>query len=321
MKTRSVHNHGWLVGVGGLAAGASLMVLFPRLEAIGGVLILVALFHLLGIAIVLASITSFAPARFGRLAARLRRKAPLGEAYDFGWSWGAMNGHWLAAAAILSAALGLQIQWPALWPIWFAVALLGVSWFVGGILLRTSKRADFAALPLVDLLRSDDDLVLDAGCGGGRTTLALSKVLGNGRIVALDRFDAYYIDGGGRALLERNLRLAGLGERVGIERGDLTRLPFPDEHFDSAVSAHVIDHLKEHKRTGLAEIHRVLKPGGRFLMIVWVPGLATFSLANVFCHLLTTKAGWRRLAADVGFKIRDEGTFNGMWFAVLERAG
>jgi SAM-dependent methyltransferase len=94
-----------------------------------------------------------------------------------------------------------------------------------------------------------------------------------------------------------------------------------DGHFDAAVSAHVVDHLKEHKRRGLAEIRRVLKPGGRFLMVVWVPGWVTFALANVFCFALTTPAGWRKLAADVEFEIRDEGTFNGMWFAVLERAG
>jgi SAM-dependent methyltransferase len=250
---------------------------------------------------------------------RLRRRAPDEKGYDFGWSWGAMNGPWLAAAAFLTIAFGLQLEWPGLWPAWFAVALLGVNCFAGGLLLRTSKRTDFASLPLVDLLRSDQDLVLDAGCGGGRTTLALTKVHKNGRVVALDRFDAYYIDGGGRALLERNLRIAGLSERVQVEQGDLTALPFPDASFDAAVSAHVIDHLKQHKRTGLAEIRRVLKPGGRFLMVVWVPGWATFSLANVFCFLLTSKAGWRKLAGDGGFTIRDEGTFNGMWFAVLER--
>jgi len=251
--------------------------------------------------------------------ARMRGRVPDENGYDFGWSWGAMNGHRLTAIALLAAAFGLQLLWPALWPAWFAVALVGVNCFIGGLLLRTSKRPDFASLPLVDLLRSDEDLVLDAGCGGGRTAIALSKVLKGGHVVALDRFDAAYIDGGGRALLERNLLIAGLAERVRIERGDLTAIPFPDGRFDSAVSAHVIDHMKRHKRAGLAEIFRVLKPGGRFLMVVWTPGLATFALANVFCLLLTTEAGWRALAADVGFSLRDEGTFNGMWFAVLEK--
>jgi hypothetical protein len=50
-----------------------------------------------------------------------------------------------------------------------------------------------------------------------------------------------------------------------------------------------------------------------------VPGWATLALANVFCLLLTSKAGWRTLAREVGFTIHDEGTFNGMWIAVFER--
>ena len=320
MKVKTeARSHAWLVGMLGLAMGLTLLVALPRFKAVAGVALVVALVHLVGIALVLGSVYSFAPGHFGRIMERLRRRAPAENGYDFGWSWGAMNGPWLAAAAFLTVALGLQLELPRLWPAWFAVALLGVNHFVGGLILRTSERTDLATLPLVDLFRSDHDLVLDAGCGGGRTTLALSKVLGNGRVVALDRFDAYYIDGGGRAMLERNLRIAGLTERVQVERGDLTQLPFPDAHFDTAVSAHVMDHLKQHKKSGLAEIHRVLKPGGRFLMVVWVPGWTTFSLASVFCFFLTSKAGWRTLVRSVRFVIRDEGTFNGMWFAVLEK--
>jgi len=319
MKAARAHSHSWVVGILGLVAGVAMLFVFPKLKAVAGVVLLVALFHLVGFAAILGAVYSFAPGRFGRLMRRLRRRGADDTEYDFGWSSGALHSPWLGTAVFLAAALGLQLELPRLWPVWFAVALLGVNSFVGGLLLRGSKRTDLASLPLVDLLRSDEDLVLDAGCGGGRTTLAVSKVLKQGRVVALDRFDAYYIDGGGRPFLERNLRLAGLSDRVQIQQGDITALPFPDAHFDSAVSAHVIDHLKQHKQAGLAEIRRVLKPGGRFLMVVWVPGWTTFSLANVFCFLLTSKAGWRKLAAEVGFTIRDEGTFNGMWFAVLER--
>ena len=320
MNTKAaVHNHAWLVGTLGLALGTVLLVGFPRFEVAAGGVLLVALFRAVGIAIVLGSLYALAPGSVGRILVRLRTRASDASGYDFGWSWAALNSPWLAAAALLTVALGLQLEMPALWPAWFAVALLGINCFVGGVILRSSKRTDLASLPLVDLLRTDHDLVLDAGCGGGRTTLALSKVLRDGQILALDRFDAYYIDGGGHAMLERNLRIAGLTDRVQIERGDLTRLPFPAARFDSAVSAHVIDHMKQQKKAGLAEIHRVLKPGGRFLLVVWVPGWATFSLANVFCLFLTSKPGWRTLARAVGFVIRDEGTFNGMWFAVLER--
>ena len=238
---------------------------------------------------------------------------------DFGWSRPAYLAPWLIAAVLVSAALGLQLHWPECWGAWFVLALLGAGFFAGGVWLRTSDKADHAPLPLVDWLGSDGDLVLDAGCGGGRTTLAVAKVLRRGRIVALDRFDARYIEAGGRALLERNLRIAGLTGRVEIAPGDITRLPFPDGQFDSAVSAHVMDHLGPNKRTGLAELRRVLKPGGRLLMVNWVPGWAMFSLGNVFSFLLTSPAGWGELAAAAGFAIRDQGRFNGLWFAVLER--
>jgi ubiquinone/menaquinone biosynthesis C-methylase UbiE len=69
----------------------------------------------------------------------------------------------------------------------------------------------------------------------------------------------------------------------------------------------------------LAEIFRVLRPGGRFLVVAWVPGWVTFGLANVFCLLLTSPSQWRKLATDVGFTVREEGWFDGLWFVLLER--
>jgi ubiquinone/menaquinone biosynthesis C-methylase UbiE len=134
--------------------------------------------------------------------------------------------------------------------------------------------------------------------------------------VALDRFDSDHIEDGGRTLLEQNLLLGGLTERVRIERGDLTALPFAEARFSAAVSAHTIDHLGSRKATGLAEILCVLKPGDRFLLIVWVPGWTMFALASVLSFLLAPKRAWRKMAADVGFDIVDEGMLNGHWFVL-----
>jgi SAM-dependent methyltransferase len=319
MKARGPHGHGWVVGVLGLGVGVTMLVAFPKLKAVAGVVLLMALFHLVGGAVIVGSLYALAPRWFQRAAARLRRRAPAADTLDYGWSWGAMNGHFIAALAVGAAALGLQLELPRLWPAWFALGLLAAILVVGGYLLRTSKRPDWAVLPLVDLLRSDHDLVLDAGCGAGRTTIALSRVLKQGRVVALDRFDADYIQGGGRELLERNLRCVGLADRVDVQRGDLTELPFPEATFDAVVSTHVIDHLGPNKAAGLREIQRVLKPGGRFLAVVWVPGWTMFAVANIVCLMLTTPAGWRRLAAASGLTLRDEGTFNGMWYMLLEK--
>jgi len=175
------------------------------------------------------------------------------------------------------------------------------------------------SLPMVPLLAGDHDLVLDAGCGAGRTTIAVGRTVRNGRIVSFDRFDADYIDGGGRALLENNLRVAGLADRVRIEQGDLTNLPFNEASFDSAVSAHAIDHLGSQKETGLAQIFKVLKPGGRFLLVVWVPGWTMFAVVNVLSFFLTGKAGWRIMARRAGFEVVEDGAFNGVWFMLLQR--
>jgi len=55
-----------------------------------------------------------------------------------------------------------------------------------------------------------------------------------------------------------------LGERAQV--GYSQELPFPDRHFDTVVMSEVLEHLEEEVRQAtLVEVHRVLKPGGRFI--------------------------------------------------------
>jgi hypothetical protein len=44
-----------------------------------------------------------------------------------------------------------------------------------------------------------------------------------------------------------------------------------------------------------------------------------FSVASVLSFFLSSKQEWRRMSASVGFALKDEGSFNGVWFALLER--
>lgn len=316
---RAGHSHGWLVGVLGLLAGLTLATGFPRLPTVGASLVLVVAFHVFGALVGAGSLVAVAPRLAARLLSPRRALAPDSAGVDFGWSFTAIWGPWVVSLALAAIALGLMLELPALWPACFAVALLSVSSFVGGLLLRSSARLDHAPLPMVRLFAGEDDRVLDLGCGGGRTTLALAKALPKGRFVSLDRFDADYIDGGGRALFERNLRIAGISDRVEVRPGDMTAVPFPDAHFDTVVSAHALDHLGERAPAALAEVRRVLRPDGRFLFVAWVPGWLTFTLANVLCVLLPSPADWRRMAGEAGLRVADEGWFNGLWFAVFER--
>jgi SAM-dependent methyltransferase len=314
------HRHAWLVGIIGLMAGLAILLYVPSLKGVAGAFFLVAAVHIVGALVFFGSLYGLFAKQLGWVWARLKsgKAAAATSRLDFGWSPGWMNGLWIATLAVGLGAVIVQVAAPHWWPAAFLLLLLAANLFVGNIFLRSSKRLDHVVLPMVALLAGGQDEVLDAGCGAGRTTIALTKVYPHARIVALDRFDAEYIEDGGRALLERNLQLAGITDRVKVEKGDITALPFPDGAFDGAVSAHVMDHLGPHKEQGLREIQRVLKPGGRFLLIVWVPGWAMFAVANVLSFFLTSKGSWREMVQRSGFAIIDEGAHNGTWFLLLE---
>jgi SAM-dependent methyltransferase len=308
------HNHMGLVGLIGVAAGLFLMVYVPSLPAISRVVLLFGGFHLVGAVVLFASLYVMAGDGLRR---RLRGSG--GRDFDFGWAPAWTYGPWIAALILIATAAALEAAAPGAWPLALVATLLAGSFFAGGLIARTTGRYDHAFLPLVDLWPSGEGQALDAGCGAGRTTLALGRAYKKGRIVALDLFDSTYIAGGGRALIEENLRRAGMSDRVVLEKGDLAALPFVDDAFDAAVSAHAIDHLGPRTEQALREVLRVLKPGSRFLLIVWAPGWTMFAIANLLSFLLRPKRAWRLMATRAGFTLRDEGVFNGYWFTLLEK--
>lgn len=320
-RGRNLHSHMWIMGLVGIAAGLVLLIYVPSLTLVSKSLLLFAGFHVVGGIVLLSSLYVTTLRGLVRRWTKAADRAEHGERFDFGWGPGWMNGLAIAALVSAAAAVAVQVAAPVFWPLAFLFLILASIFLAGNAAMSSFRRPDHVVLPMVDLVRGDQDLVLDAGCGAGRTSIALARSLKAGCIVAVDRFDAGYIDDGGRKLLERNLRLAGLTDRVSIEPADLTALPFAEGRFDAAVSTHVYDHLGDKKEQGLREVVRVLKPGGRFLMAVWVPGWTMFTVANVLSFFLTSKAGWREMATRAGFKVIDEGAFNHAWFVLLEKPG
>ena len=321
IRTGEAHSHMWLVGILGLAAGLLLMIYVPSLKPVSNIIFLFAGFHIVGGGVTLASLYVMTGGKLFRNFSihSVKTVQNIPTKFDFGWAPSWTIGPLIAAVISISSAIAIQVSIPGWWPLSLMFSLLASCFFAGHIVASGTAKPDHVALPMIDLLSSDNDVVLDGGCGAGRTTIAISRILKNGHIVALDRFDSDYIEGGGRQLLEQNLELASITERVQIKQGDLTLLPFPDKNFDAAVSAHAIDHLGSKKEKGLEEMRRILKPGGRFLLVVWVPGWSMFAIANVLAFFLTSKSDWRQMARRVGFEIQGEGTFNGVWFLLLRR--
>lgn len=137
--------------------------------------------------------------------------------------------------------------------------------------------------------------ILDFGCGRGTLIGIGLKRAPAADFYGADTFDGIYANW--REKLPEALR-----GRIGrIEEG---RIPFPDGTFDVVVSNQVFEHIREPARS-VAEIVRVLKPGGAFLALfptadAWFEG----HVGIYFAHLLRAPELQRRylhLLRSMGF--------------------
>ncbi len=97
--------------------------------------------------------------------------------------------------------------------------------------------------------------VLEVGCGRGvGTELILARS-------GAERVDAFDLDPEMVALARRRLRRHGDRVRVGV--GDVEHIDAEDGAYDAVFDFGIIHHVPDW-RNALSEIHRVLKPGGRF---------------------------------------------------------
>ena len=103
--------------------------------------------------------------------------------------------------------------------------------------------------------------VLDVGCGGGQHAVHIAGRRPDVRVVGVDL---------SAELVRRARRLAakaGVADRVEFVVGDALDLAFPDDQdFDHVYCAGSIKHWPDQRR-GLDECLRVLRPGGRFLVM------------------------------------------------------
>ena len=103
-------------------------------------------------------------------------------------------------------------------------------------------------------LADSDWVVGDLGCGTGQVSAALAPFVG--RVIAVDSSAAM--------LQAAKRRLAGF-DNIDLRRGELEALPIDDDRLDVAAMMLVLHHVPEPEKA-LAEVARVLKPGGRIII-------------------------------------------------------
>jgi ubiquinone/menaquinone biosynthesis C-methylase UbiE len=105
------------------------------------------------------------------------------------------------------------------------------------------------------------DCVLEVGCGTGTLTLAAKRQAGpSGQVFGID-----IIPG----MIEVSRRKAEQAQAaVTFQLGGIDQIPFPPNHFDVVLCSFMIFHMSEATRDkGIAEVFRVLKPQGRWLIL------------------------------------------------------
>ncbi len=152
---------------------------------------------------------------------------------------------------------------------------------------------------LLDNLTPADQRVLDVGCGTGVFAAAVLEQFPYTQVWGIDLSDGM--------LRQCEARCAAAEGRLHLVQGDSQRLPFRDDSFDVITCTHSFHHYPAQERV-VAEMHRVLRPDGRLLIIdgdrdgLWgrlLYDVLVVAFEGPVCHL--SRRAFRELYRRAGF--------------------
>lgn len=156
---------------------------------------------------------------------------------------------------------------------------------VGLLFLGQERKIRQATLDLVKI--EPGESILEVGCGTGSLTLAAKTKAGpQSQVCGIDIAPDMI------ATAQRKATRSGLD--IQFQVGQIESIPFPDNEFELVLSSMMMHHVHgdEAKQKGFQDIFRVLKPGGRLLIVDMEPpqnphikGLAGHILGHeLFAH-------------------------------------
>ncbi|MDX6600356.1 MAG: hypothetical protein QOE87_4243 [Gaiellales bacterium] len=149
-----------------------------------------------------------------------------------------------------------------------------------------------AVLDGLDLARSAHPLIVDIGCSSGVLLRDLRREQPGAALLGVD-------------VVPSGLRVAhGVVPDVPLIRASALALPLADGSIDAIASLNVLEHLAEDVGA-LAEMHRVLRPGGRAAVVVPAgPGLYDFYDRHLQHERRYARGELSKKAASTGLRVR-----------------
>jgi ubiquinone/menaquinone biosynthesis C-methylase UbiE len=172
------------------------------------------------------------------------------------------------------------------------------------VFIATWGRESAFRQQVLDLARLEHrESVLDVGCGTG--TLAMAAKLRIGRDAKVSGIDA-----SPEMIARASKKARNAGVEIEFRNESIEALPFADGTFDVVLSTVMLHHLpRKVRKAGMSEIRRVLRPGGRVLIVDFA---GTERQHGLFAHVHrrhghVSPAEIIALLKDVGLNVIENG--------------
>ncbi len=145
------------------------------------------------------------------------------------------------------------------------IPALGHAWLTGlydPVLRITMRETTFKSRLVAQADLRPGHRILDIGCGTATLTIEIKRAQPEAEVTGLD--------GDPEVLRRAAAKIAAAGLTIALDQGLSDRLPYADASFDRVLTSLLLHHLTaETKRQTLAEIRRVLRPGGQVHIADW----------------------------------------------------